>query len=118
MTSQLFYALILLILSSLVAVTHSIAPKAEDVEKFCSSAREGNLDNLKLLLDSKAVTIHSRDSKGNTALIIASGRGKVDAIKLLLHYGANPEDATHHGLFEGKSALSWACSQGKKNHSI
>eukprot|EP01035_Chromulina_nebulosa_P021116 gene21116-27362_t len=57
--------------------------------------------------------VSSRDLKGNTAIIIASGRGKTDVIKILLDHGANPEDITAIGLFEGKSALSWACSQGR-----
>lgn len=57
--------------------------------------------------------MNSRDSKGNTAIIIASGRGHVPVIQLLLKYNANPEDSTIIGIFEGKTALMWACSQGR-----
>lgn len=47
-----------------------------------------------------------RDIKGNTGIIIASGRGgHVEIMKLLLSYGANPEDATSIGIFEGKTAI-------------
>ena len=55
---------------------------------------------------------HSRDGKGNTAIIIAAGRGMVDVMQALLKYGANPEDMSNGGLFDGKTALCWAASQG------
>lgn len=55
---------------------------------------------------------HSRDGKGNTAIVIAAGRGMVDVIQALLKYGANPEDMSNGGLFDGKTALCWAASQG------
>lgn len=32
---------------------------------------------------------------------------------MLLEHGANAEDTTQFGLFEGKSALCWAASQGR-----
>jgi hypothetical protein len=46
-------------------------------------------------------------------LIIASGRGQVETVKLLLKYGANIEDHTSSGIFEGKTAICWASSQGR-----
>ena len=42
----------------------------------------------------EGVDVSSRDNKGNTAIIIAAGRGRTQIIKLLLSYGANPEDST------------------------
>jgi hypothetical protein len=35
-------------------------------------------------------------------MIIASGRGQVSVIQLLLQHGAYPEDSTLIGIFEGK----------------
>jgi ankyrin repeat protein len=80
-------------------------------EKFFSAARSGDE---KVLLEylQKGVSAHSRDGKGNTAIIIASGRGQVNIIQILLEYEADPEDVTLTGLFEGKTTLSWAASQG------
>lgn len=37
----------------------------------------------------------------------------VEVLKLLLKHGAIVEDATSMGLFEGKTALCWAASQGR-----
>ena len=48
-----------------------------------------------------------------SGIIIASGRGQLEIIKLLLKYGANVEDGTSFGIFEGKTALCWASSQGR-----
>ena len=46
-------------------------------------------------------------------IIIASGRGQTEVVKLLLKNGANVEDSTSFGIFEGKTALCWASSQGR-----
>lgn len=87
---------------------------ASDVvdEKFFNSARIGDIETLHAYLK-QGTPVSARDTKGNTAMIVASGRGKVEAIRLLLEYGANVEDSTNFGLFESKSALSWASSQGR-----
>jgi ankyrin repeat protein len=104
------------IISSLVHRTNSAvitnegeSPVADD---FFSCARKGDLQSLESYLERDPDLVHTRDAKGNTALIIAAGRGQINAIKLLLKHKANLEDTTQHGLFEGKSALSWAASQG------
>lgn len=81
-------------------------------EEFFNSARLGDIEKLKKYMSS-GVTLHSRDPKGNTPIIIAAGRGQVEVIKFLLENRANPEDVTESGLFEGKSALCWAASQGR-----
>lgn len=73
-------------------------------ESFFSSCRAGDTMAVKGFLDS-GTSVHSRDSKGNTGLIIASGRGQIEVIKVLLSYGANPEDASLMGIFEGKTAV-------------
>lgn len=65
-----------------------------------------------LLIDFPGTSVHSRDGKGNTAIIISAGRGMVEVMQVLLKYGANPEDMSNGGLFDGKTALCWAASQG------
>jgi ankyrin repeat protein len=83
-----------------------------DDEKFFASAREGDTRYIEACLEVNPSLVSSRDSRGNSALVIAAGRGRIDVLKILLKYRANPEDHTNSGLFEGKSALSWAASQG------
>ena len=83
-------------------------------EKFFSSAREGDTKYIEAYLASNPSLVSIRDGRGNNALVIAAGRGRIDVLKILLKYRANPEDHTNSGLFEGKSALSWAASQGLK----
>ena len=73
-------------------------------EGFFDSCRSGKLLLVQQYLDSD-VSVHSRDAKGNTAIIIASGRGQAQVVELLLRYGANVNDATQVGIFEGKSAI-------------
>ena len=82
-------------------------------ESFFSSARSGDVKTLENFLVQNPALVHARDGKGNSAVVIAAGRGQIAVIRLLLQYGANVEDATQHGLFEGKTALSWAASQGR-----
>ena len=81
-------------------------------DDFFKAARTGNLSVLEQMLKS-GIDVHLRDSKGNTALVIASGRGQVDVMAMLLSVGASVEDATVGGLFDGKSCLMWASSQGR-----
>jgi ankyrin repeat protein len=75
-------------------------------------ARAGDIDAVKSYLEG-GTGPSSRDSKGNTPLIIAAGRGHADVINLLLEAGASYDEATASGIFEGKSALCWATSQGR-----
>jgi ankyrin repeat protein len=81
-------------------------------EQFFSSCRVGDTQKVKAFLES-GISVHSRDAKGNTCIIIASGRGKLEVINLLRLYGATEEDATSIGVFEGKTTLCWAASQGR-----
>lgn len=77
-----------------------------------TKSRSGDLDAVKAYLD-EGTGPSVRDSKGNTPLIIAAGRGHADVITLLLEAGASYDEATAFGIFEGKSALCWATSQGR-----
>jgi uncharacterized protein len=98
----------------LLYVIYLLIVLSEDVvdEKFFSSARTGDIDTLLSYLK-QGTHVSSRDGKGNTPLIIASGRGRVDVIRVLLEYGAQVDEETAFGLFESKSAIAWASSQGR-----
>ncbi len=85
-------------------------------EGYFQSARVGDVIKLKEYLANN-INVNSHDSKGNSAIVIASGRGHVNIITILLEQGANVDDYTHIGLFEGKSALCWAASQGRTQES-
>lgn len=74
---------------------------ADDV--FFNACRIGDVDVIKSSLEK--ISVHSRDRKGNTCLIIASGRGRLEVLRILLAHGGNPEDATMAGIFEGKTAI-------------
>ena len=95
-------------------------------DQFFQSARTGEIELLNDYI-AKGVSVNSRDSKGNSPLgkniirtsqtfqtninnsillVIASGRGHVNVISLLLDHGAYVNDYTQVGLFEGKTALS------------
>ena len=76
-------------------------------EAFFNSARTGDINLLKDYI-SKGVSVHSRDSKGNSPMVIAAGRGHVNIIMILLENGASTEDFTQTGLFEG-TYLFWNC---------
>lgn len=84
-------------------------------ESFFVAARTGDVTAVKAFL-AQGMNVSKRDVKGNTALIVAAGRGQTEVLKVLLASGADPEEATNaEGLFEGKTALCWAASQGRSN---
>lgn len=60
---------------------------------------------LKTLLDNN-IDLNALDSKGHTALILAIQRGRLDAVKLLLAHGANPNKADAHGVTPMTAAYS------------
>jgi hypothetical protein len=72
-----------------------------------TAARTGNGDIVKMLINAGA-DINSKDSYGNTALIIAVLMNKKDAVKILLNAGAEVNSRNH----AGKTALSAAISKG------
>lgn len=81
-------------------------------DSFFNAARTGDLA---LFLEHLAagMPVSRRDAKGNTALIIAAGRGQTEIIRHLLQAGVSPDESTSEGLFETKSALCWSASQGR-----
>lgn len=72
-------------------------------DAFYYACRVGDIEVIKSYLEK--ISVHSRDSKGNTCLVIAAGRGQVEILRLLIAHGANVEDATMSGIFEGKTAI-------------
>jgi hypothetical protein len=97
-----------------IRFTHHIVPLSTPILMYDAyhSRTTGNVTAVQDYLGHD-FPVNSRDSKGNTGMIIASGRGQVAVIQLLLQHGANPEDSTLIGIFEGKTALMWASSQGR-----
>mmetsp|Transcript_725 Transcript_725/g.1253 ORF Transcript_725/g.1253 Transcript_725/m.1253 type:complete len:449 (+) Transcript_725:335-1681(+) len=83
-----------------------------DGSDFYSACRAGNITSIEESIEN-GLSVSSRDSKGNTCIIIASGRGQTETVQYLLSKGANPEDSTQFGIFEGKSCIGWASSQGR-----
>ena len=105
--------------SSALLVIDSHAQQADKTqghpdEAFFSAARMGDVATVKKYLEG-GLAASSRDAKGNTALVIAAGRGQTEVLNLLLNSGADPEESTSEGLFESKTALCWAASQGRTN---
>jgi ankyrin repeat protein len=52
------------------------------------------------------IDVNVTDSKGHTALILAIQRGRLDAVKMLLARGANPNKADGHGTTPMSAAYS------------
>ena len=99
--------LLIIIITSIILLK---LVSADDLT-FFSAARVGDVETVLSMLKN-GFDVHSVDQKGNSALIIASGRGRVEVLKVLLTYGSDVESITRLGLFQGKSALMWASSQG------
>lgn len=91
---------VLLILQLCIALCVSVGVD----EAFFTSCRTGDIATVKSFLES-GVSVHARDSKGNTGLIIASGRGQLEVVRILLANGANIDDGTLSGIFEGKTPI-------------
>ena len=72
-----------------------------DVQALGMAAKRGDLRSLRRLL--KIVPADSQDKDGGRALGCAIGEGEVEAAKLLLEAGANPNPRDRHG----KTALHW-----------
>ena len=82
-------------------------------DQYFNACRAGDIAKVKDYLDS-GISASSRD----IGIIIAAGRGQTEVVKLLLKNGANVEDSTSFGIFEGKTALCWASSQGRYSFNL
>jgi ankyrin repeat protein len=63
------------------------------------------LAELKTVLETN-VDVNAFDAKGHTALILAIHHGRLDAVKLLLAHGANPNKPDAHGVTPMSAAYS------------
>ncbi len=61
------------------------------------AAREGNLSEVKRLLDG-GVNVNERDEKGVTALLGAAAKGQYEVAKFLLKKGANVDEKNEDGM--------------------
>jgi ankyrin repeat protein len=69
------------------------------------AAEAGDLAVLKELLG-KQTDIDSRDSSGRTALMLATLRGRADAVAALLAHGADPNAADARGTTPLQAAMA------------
>jgi hypothetical protein len=76
------------------------------VQDFLDSARYGDLDDIKQLLDA-GVDVNAADAGGNTALHKACANGHVEAASLLLNRGARCAANAN-----GNTPLHWAALNG------
>ena len=62
---------------------------------FFTAAEKGDVKELKKLL--KEINTNFRNEKGETPLHIVAGESHLEAVKLLLKHGADPNAQTIHG---------------------
>ena len=60
---------------------------------------------LRMLLDAKAM-VDAQNAQGLTPLMVAASNGKVDAVRLLLKYHADPRKCD----YAGHDAVDWAAN--------
>jgi Ankyrin repeats (3 copies) len=68
------------------------------------AAEFGDIPGLQTSLDEQ-VDIDSRDADGRTALMLATLHGQINAVKLLLEHGADPNIADEHGTTPLRAAV-------------
>ncbi|UYH52250.1 ankyrin repeat domain-containing protein [Candidatus Kirkpatrickella diaphorinae] len=74
---------------------------------FLDAAREGDLNTIKQFIDA-GMEIDAADSRGHTALIVATYKNRYDAAALLLHHGARVDAEDR----KGATALSGVAFKG------
>ena len=87
--------------------THPV-PMENYTTALMFSAALGDTTLLKILLDLGADP-NKRDSRGNTALMIAARHGHLDAVQILMH---DPKIQVNLKNMDGRSALFYAAAQG------
>ena len=86
---------------------HSTAAKTQ-ISEFLSSARGGDLQQVKVLLYSDPDLVFSTDTNAVTALHWAALEGHMDIAELLLAYKANANAKSNAGM----TPLHWAAFRG------
>jgi prolyl 4-hydroxylase len=97
--------------------TPASAEAVETIEdKVHSAAQSGNGAQLTKLMRMDSKLAHLEDANGWTPLHEASRAGHVDAVQLLLSYGADPNHRTSGG--RGGTALYYATKYQGRNHPV
>jgi ankyrin repeat protein len=81
-------------------------------EQFFDAVRGGNVAAVKQLLKSDLNLVHAIDNDGFTALFIAIQNEKIEVIRLLLKYGADPNEVVATGQWKGQTPLMVASYKG------
>lgn len=82
-------------------------PKANPIDHVLWAAEHNKLDTLRELLVAKPGLVHSRDSDGYTPLHRAAYSNHLDAISLLLSFGAKVSSKSELGWTPLHSACNW-----------
>lgn len=98
--------LAILFVSSIFAAQIHLSPLEE---RFMQAAKNNNVRELKAAIDQQ-VNVLVRDDNGYQALHWAARGGNIDAVKLLLEAGANPED------IQNRESISPAEEAKRKRH--
>ena len=107
---QVFSSIILVLVLSFILVSDAKAGKRED--NLVYSASNGDVDNVRKLLD-QGVDVNAKESLiGCTALVAASQGDHLDVVQLLLARGANPNIPGNVDGIEGYTALIVAAEHG------
>jgi len=103
--SRLMVGVLVLAWIGLLACTGP-APEVEiDASALHAAARDGNLDEVRRLIEQEEVPVDAGDRYDSTALMMASDRGHVEVVRYLLDAGA---DVNHREVFFNTSAFDLA----------
>jgi hypothetical protein len=107
---RVFISIFLVLALGMAFVLKATAGARED--NLVYSAADGDLDNVRKLLD-LGVDVNAKESKlGCTALIAATQSGHTSVVRLLLARGANPSTPCNALGIEGNTALILAADDG------
>ncbi len=96
-----------ILLAAMFALPVAYADGPEPHKAVFRAAMAGEAELTRLL--SGGVSVNVTDHDGETALMEAADKGRVEAVKLLLKHGANVNAADH----DGETALMMAADEGR-----
>ena len=79
-----------------IMVGQGVNPNAKSTTPSMAAAEKGREDLAQFLLGLPAINLEARCEEGWTALLVASSKGHLIIVKLLLDRGADPEAVTLH----------------------